>query len=683
MNSLTKSSLSSALATTVFLIAFILGPLVQSDFLHLIPGDIGDARLNNYFLENIYQYFRGGSNSLWHLGFFSPFPYVLGFSDNLFGASLIYLLARTLTGEPDTAYQLWFLFGYLANYVAALYTLRRLGLSPIAAMVGALIFAFALPVTAHADHAQLHYRFGVPLTTGLYLSFLERKNAWLLVAAGAWLVWQFYCGIYMGFFTLLLLLAISAIYLASTRMQGKAALSAALKSFTAALGRQRRREKIALALTLASLAGLLCLLFYPYLRVSQLYGASRHWGEIVVMLPQLRSYFLADQSWLWASQASLFSGIPMRHEHQMFMGAIPMLLAVAGVLLGTKKQLGLPFVLIPAALALLVLVTLNLGGVSLWLLFFKLPLASAIRAMSRIDLVMLFPVAYLAAVAVDQIRTRVTGGCKGLLLVLLPLLIFEFAAVSPHWSPKADWRARLVSAEARLTGNIPGDSMLFFSQSGGPFYADEIDAMWVSMNHAAKTLNGYSGLLPPNHAQSFGTDCSEVPKRALAYLVFSGQKDDRDAYQELMKRILPIGFSGCEAAWLTTPPMGVADHLYSAEEMLRLSYRFVAKTRQKDHWLLTVAIENANHLPILAMSSLGKPMRLSWRFLDAAGQPVSDWNQRKDLPFDIPANGELQVQIPIDPSIEIQGGALQLSMVQELVFWAHDIGVPPLTIPWR
>lgn len=36
----------------------------------MMPGDIIDARLNNYFLEHIYQFLNGNAHSLWHL----PFP---------------------------------------------------------------------------------------------------------------------------------------------------------------------------------------------------------------------------------------------------------------------------------------------------------------------------------------------------------------------------------------------------------------------------------------------------------------------------------------------------------------------------------------------------------------------------------------------------------------------------------
>lgn len=46
-----------------------------------------------------------------------------------------------------------------------------------------------------------------------------------------------------------------------------------------------------------------------------------------------------------------------------------------------------------------------------------------------------------------------------------------------------------------------------------------------------------------------------------------------------------------------------------------------------------------------------------------------------------PANGSLNLKLTIDQNIDVKSGALQISLVQEGVFWAHDIGLVPPTIP--
>jgi hypothetical protein len=132
----------------LFAISFLAVPFNQISHFTMMPGDLGDSRLNNYFLENIYQFIRGNSPSLIDLNFFYPFPSVSGFSDNLFGAAPAYLIPRMLTGQSDTALQIWYLIGFFANFISAFYALRKLNVSALAACLGALIFTFALPVSA-------------------------------------------------------------------------------------------------------------------------------------------------------------------------------------------------------------------------------------------------------------------------------------------------------------------------------------------------------------------------------------------------------------------------------------------------------------------------------------------------------------------------------------------------------
>jgi hypothetical protein len=538
----------------VFLISFLLVPFAQSNYLSMMPGDIGDARLNNYFLENVYQFFSGHSESLWHFGFFNPFPYSVGFSDNLFGSSPVYSLARILTGQSDTAFQIWYLGGFLINFIAAYQAFCRLDNSRIASTFGALIFSFALPVTAHSGHAQLHYRFAAPIAIAMFIMFLDKKHWNCFVASAFWLVWQFYCTIYIGFFTLLVLIIIFAMYWAygfRTQSESRRQTIIDFSNYWRSLSSSNQFK---LSVTLFVLLSLLVLLFYPYLRVTQLYGANRSLGEIASMLPRPQSYFLSDQSWLWSSQSKAFAGIPMRHEHQMFIGAVPMLMAVIGFLLGRREKNGITFTLLSGSLACLIILTLHMGGISLWFFFAKVPLASAIRAMTRIDLIMLFLFAYLAAVAVDALRSRARWVSFIVSVVIIPTMIFEFSATSPPVSAKSEWRKRLAAKELLFPKQLRPDSIVFFAQSTGPFYADELDAMWVAINHGVPTLNGYSGFYPPGFAVQFGNDCSELPKRILSYLSFIGRQDDKEAYVSLMQRVAPIGFMGCDDKRLTVPP---------------------------------------------------------------------------------------------------------------------------------
>lgn len=684
MNTKLQSFKNSLLPLVILAIGLFSVPILQFDSLNWMPGNLGDARLNNYFLENIFLFLNGKSDSLWDLSFFYPFPYVIGFSDNHFGSAPVYVFIRSFVNSPETTFQLWFLFGYVVNFASAYYALRKLGNGNLASAIGALIFSFALPTTAHAGHAQMHYRFGIPLAITFFICFLDKKNWKLLLSAAAWLVWQFYSGIYMGFFTLLFLFAVLFSYIGYI-LVNKGMPFVVLKEFIHSWLIQSRHQKLLITFSFIALLLLLVLLFYPYLQVKELYGFSRGWGEIKAMLPRPQSYLLADPSLLWSvAKSSMFSGIPMRHEHQMFIGLGPLILVVIGCIIGCKNNKGLAFFLIVGMSALIIFSTLYIGGYSIWYFFHNLPLASAIRVMTRIDQVLLFPVAYLSALSLDVLSNNkkfVLGG-RILFLLFFVFIVYEFSNVSMPKSSKGVWQKRLANADLKLInhGRLNTDSILFLAQEKNqPFYVSEIDAMLVSLKRNIKTLNGYSGNLPSStHNISFGKNCSEATKRIYAYLAFLKKENDKELFESLIKRVEPIGFSSCDFYQHTTlPQITVSNGVYSEEAFKLLSFTVDKYLRQNERHHISLGIVNKGDENLSSTSMTNNTIRLSWRFLNSEGIPLSGWDTRKDLPGDIPANGKLSLDIFVPHDLKADKGFLEISLVQEGVFWAHDIGVTP------
>lgn len=676
------SGTKKCIPLALLILTFFLLPVTMLAGLEKMPGDIGDARLNNYFLENIFQYLCGRTDSLWHLPFYSPFPYVLGFSDNLFGSAPVYLLARFIGAGADTSFQVWFLFGYVANFFAAYYALRRLNGSVVAASIGALIFAFALPTTAHAGHAQLHYRFGVPLALAFFTEFLTSKSWRSFSISGAWTVWQLYAGVYIGFFTLLLIASMGLTHFLYRYLIDKISAKSALNEFINSWRAQLTRQKIILSAEIVVLILLLLLLFYPYIQVSRLYGAKRSWDEISLMLPRPASYFLADASFLWSnSGAKAFLSLGMRHEHQMFVGLVPLLLALAGFFIGSNAKNGVTFTLMSGMLGVAVALTLCVGGFSLWYLLYKFPFASAIRAMTRIDQAFLFPVAYLSAVAIDAFRIRMKLLWGAISILLVVLFVTEARMTTMYTSTKESWAQRMSTLDASTPPNLPKNSILFFAQRSGPPFADELDAMWVSLKHMTLTMNGYSGLNPPDYQYVYGTDCTVIPRRITSYLKFIGESGNLNLYRELMSRIVPVGFFGCNQSWLQSPPnISDTDRVYTKSEFSRLNFSSAEIINTGNQRVVRVEISNPTDNNFSANSSVGAPIRLSWRLVGANGRPFSGWDARKDLPFDIPAKGKLEVSIPLDFPINPDAKAIEVSIVLEGYFWGHDVGVQPRNI---
>jgi hypothetical protein len=675
---LNNKTITTCLLWGAFLFAFFLGPVRQLHGLDLMPGDFGDARLNNYFLENIYQYLIGNSPSLIHLNFFSFFPYVLGFSDNLFGASPIYLFSRALTGESDTAFQIWFYFSYAANYFAAYWGLRLLGLSPIAAICGSLIFAFALPVSAKTLHAQLGYRFCVPLVIAYFYLFLERGAIRLFLYSMAWLVWGFYCSIYIGAFTGLFLVLMLITFLLMSFYDGRIYQAACWKQLKNIEGRVWLVYSLVIVFMLAAMA----ILMYPYIMASVLYGFKRHYSEILSMLPSMHSYFISDLSIIWGAYSALLKDIPIRHEQQLFIGAIPLSLLVASLFV-KKSDLKLVYIYIFSSLLITVLITLKFDQqFSFWQYFSKLPLLDSLRAMGRVILVLLFPIAILCAVTIQSLQQKSNFASKLILSLVVMGLLFESVASGTYVAfPKSEWRARIASQELRLPKDIPSNAILFFAQRAQAPHIDELDAMWVSMMNSKPTLNGYSGNFPPGYEYNFGTNCLELPRRVIAYLNFTQQLNGAK-YSELMHRVVPIGFENCQNDWLSAGPKITSSiKPYSDQEFAELSIQYLESKQINGRLFITVDIKNNGVIPISGFSTSGHPINLSYRLLDKAGKPLGGWDPRYPLLADIPAKGVLHFHFDI-PLTTSDPGFIEFSLVQEGVFWGHDVGVAPSRVTW-
>ncbi len=172
--------------------------LRATDWFTAVPGDLGDARFNSIILEHLFQRVHGDWPSLWSPGFFHPAAGSLAFSDNHFGSGLVYVLFRALGLAREPAFDAWLTVGYGLDFVAMYLVTRRLGFSSLAAAVAAFVCTFSLPALAQEFHAQLTYRFAIPLAWLALLQFIQERRLTHLARLAAWGALQFYCSIYLG-----------------------------------------------------------------------------------------------------------------------------------------------------------------------------------------------------------------------------------------------------------------------------------------------------------------------------------------------------------------------------------------------------------------------------------------------------------------------------------------------------
>ena len=648
----------------------IFGYLMQTtSWLSAIPGDYSDARFNSVVLEHLFLWLQGATATLWSPTYFYPFQHVLGFSDNHFGSGWVYALFRALNVDREGAYLGWFLVGSCLNYLACLYVCYRMGFSLLACAAGAFVYAFGLPSLIQEAHAQLNYRFAVPLAFASFSHYLSKKDIKDLAYALAWVALQFYCTIYIGVFLVYLLLAV----LLSTLLIERKAFFEPLKSAQQTRSRQPIRNGALLVFSVLAVS----LLLGQYYRINNMYGFDGADIETAYMLPRLLSYFLADyvapSRWLGGWAAGDFPSA-YRHEHQLFLGfGVWLLTCIAGVLVWWLRPSRFGRIVCLSFL-LIVVLTLDVAGHSLYWLLFKLPGVSAVRAVSRIGLVLLLPIAIMVALAIDYFVKSEWYPVRRHRLLLLTLSIvavtYETSQYQPYHLPVQAWKERQARLQNLLQPPLAPDAILYVTNAKTDPWdtVAEIDAMIYAQDRRLPTLNGYSGRTPPRFRPNH--PCISYESRLQSYFDFA--PIDLASQADYLKRVRVISPEVCPH-----PPGLVATKQFDPVNTSAIALSVTAEVSEKVA-VVHLAISNNAVEPLRAVSKQW-PIRLSWRFVPLKAQgherQQPGWEARRDLYFSI-ASEQTHLEhfnIPLPETAE--NYVLEFSLVQEGHYWFHERGM--------
>lgn len=371
-------SISMILPVALLIAGMWLVPLYifDSDF-SKFPGDLGDGRFNNYVLEHGHQFITGDVADYWDAPFMHPQKNVVAFSDNLLGTVPIYSAFRVVGFSRETAYQYWFLSLFILNFVCCYFALFRWSENLVLSSVGAYIFAFSIVFVAQSNHAQVFPRFMIPLVFYWSWKYLKQKELKYFLFTTLGIVYQLYCGMYLGLVLIYCLFFLWTAHLLVYRDW----------SFFTQFKNIRLSTYHVLIILIG--AALLLPLVQPYLDISsELYPLT--YDQIEPSIPTLRSYFFtstASTAWSSLSQHGITT---MEHwwHHFLFPGAIPWLamLLIPGVLLsrktGNEERRFIRFIVL--AFVLSVIFCIRINGFSLYQYVFELPGYSSMRSMNRI-----------------------------------------------------------------------------------------------------------------------------------------------------------------------------------------------------------------------------------------------------------------------------------------------------------
>lgn len=462
--------------------------------LSYIPGDLGDSRLINYFLEHGHRWLSGSNKFFWSADFMYPFKNTIAISDNMLGTMPIYSFWRLLGFSFETSYQLWWLSICSLNFWCCYVVSKKWGFNITTASIMAWLFAFSIFNLGQLNYMQTIIRFCVPLAFYFGHKSITAYSLKNLILYLLCIVLQMYSVMYTGFYLFYFSLLYVLIYCFIN------------KSIKQTMTFYFKMNLYKTLLVLFGFTVLLFVLIWPYYEMSKIIGL-RLFKEVVPNLPVWQSFlFPSDSSITWHIFSSWFKpNIENWWLHTLFIGLVPLLVLCTSpiylLIKGLKKQTVSitlkTFIITSIILALLHLRTEN--GLSLYALIFKLPGINSIRVPIRFMHVELFLLLFVLGKFMNNISQK--------FVIIFCIIFFIDNCFNPEILPRTK-KAELVERKDKLLKTISSENIKNYESIAlldtvNASYSTHLDAMLVSQYLNKPCINGYSSYCHDNFGEMF------------------------------------------------------------------------------------------------------------------------------------------------------------------------------------
>lgn len=472
--------------------------VIGFDFAYF-PGDLGDGRLVLYFLEHAHKFFLGETESFWNAPFMFPEKNVIAYSENLLGSAPIYSLFRVFGFDLCTSYQLWYIAVTSLNFIAAFYFLKYVFKNSSAALLGAFVFAFSLALQSQLTHAQTFPRFAIPLAFLMAVKFSEDLQPKYFLYSLLFLVYQFFCGLYLG-----LMLAVPlGIFLLSSLVNGLYFQNTPVYTL---------RWIVKMVIFGLISLGVLLPLMLPYLE-KKIDMGMEHYAQIISTVPTPTSYLFSQEGSLgWDFLSKMGYEYTAWWDHQIFTGGVATIsFCVFGlwfVRLIRKKRLKIGSFSSVTLLAITGFITfflfLRFGNISAYQGLFYLPGFSSMRSLTRIINIQLLFFAVATAFAFAQLTKRKVYSNPLIVVAALSILVFD-----NYFKGSKSYRTEVSIANKRSKNlepayaQIPSGSVVSYEperlESSSILY--QIDGMLLAQQYDLASINAYTGTSPAGYAK--------------------------------------------------------------------------------------------------------------------------------------------------------------------------------------
>jgi hypothetical protein len=293
-----------------------------------VAWDLGDPVLNIWILawdcEQLRGIIQGHYSHLRHFfdaNIFHPAPLTLAYSEHLVPQAIQIFPIYALTKNPILCYNLLFLSTFVLSGVGMFLFAREVTGNTAAAFVAGLLFGFAPYRIPQSSHLQVLSSQWMPFAMYGFRRFFEGGRTRALVGATAAVVLQ---GLSSGYY--LFYFSPFALAYVVWEMWRKGRLS-------------DRRTWFALIVAAAVAAVVIAPFVVPYIRASRELELSRSLSETTRLSADVYSYATASTvQRFWGERlADIFP----KREGELFPGAVPLLLALVGIL-ATARTASIP-----------------------------------------------------------------------------------------------------------------------------------------------------------------------------------------------------------------------------------------------------------------------------------------------------------------------------------------------------
>ncbi|HEX3356768.1 MAG TPA: hypothetical protein VHS31_07350 [Tepidisphaeraceae bacterium] len=470
-------------------------PTLRSGFVEMQADPI-DTRFNHYILEHTFQCLRGGQyvGTFWSPPFYYPVDHVLAYSDNLIGSAPMYWVLRLLV-EPNTAFSLWMIGCCVLCFTAFGFLGHRLELNPWLNAAAAMLFGFGLQRSQLINHQQLLPQFFFPLAIWAAGEFVARPTVAKLGALAASVFAQLLCGIYLGWF-----LAFSLLFLIPVLLIAH---------------RDKRGEWLIFLRRRGWLAGVMLVFFavvgagffWPYLKLAKSAGGYKWKEDVQQFLPPAGEFFPpwhAGDVRNQTEDAAMSVALKLPFDGFIFWGALAA--GVVGLVIQARRgdsgsRLAAASV-VTGGVMILLCVRWPGGKSAWWFIYQYFPGGTAIRAVSRIDLVIFFYLTLAMVIGMDRLLKRVASARLGGSLIILTacfLCAEQWVRDVPSFDTRPWDNETTELHDLMNSGGDVGYVVYYLPDNPLHFFGMQISAMWAGLKANKPVINGYTGVVPPGY----------------------------------------------------------------------------------------------------------------------------------------------------------------------------------------